>query len=430
MTAAPPDAISATGLRVHHPATAEALVATLRQCWSAPHADLFDFDLAVVPGPGFQRWLSQQWAAIDGICAGIAFDSPSGLRRRFDADDPWRPDRLVWPLQRLALAGDDPALGDLQRHLAASREPYSASLRIARQFAGYATYRPAMLAAWANGDDVDAAGLPLAENIWQAHLWRSLAAELGETPGERHARLMTALRAAPVAGVPPRVAIVAPTLLDQPAVEEFGALGQHHQVDLLALTPSPRRQPGARGPRSRRDFHRPIGHPLNDALGAVADERALLLPPATEHPDAVEPGRPHHNTGHPRVGGDLLAPAGKIPDQVREDKQPETLLGWLQADLTADALPTRPRRLDAGDRSIQLHLSHGLHRQVEVLREVLAGELAADPSLEPREIVVITPDVDEVAPLITATFMLPSREGDHPGHGFRVRLADRSVVQT
>ena len=70
-----PDLIAtATGLRVHHAPTAEALVAALRQCWQEPPADVFDFDLAVVPGPGFQRWLSQQLAGDAdraGICAGI-----------------------------------------------------------------------------------------------------------------------------------------------------------------------------------------------------------------------------------------------------------------------------------------------------------------------------------------------------------------------
>ncbi len=402
MTAAPPVTSLATGLSVHRPASAEALAAVLRECWSGPRADLFDFDLAVVPGPGFQRWLSQQWATADGICAGIEFTSPGGLRRRFDADDPWRPDRLVWPLLRLALESDDPTLADLQRHLAASREPYSACLRIARHFAGYATYRPAMLDAWADGADVDAGGQPLAENAWQAQLWRGLAIELGETPGERQADLLDRLREGPTPGVPRRVAMVAPDRLDRATLELLDALGHHHQVDLLALTPSPSRQPGALGPQPRRDFHRPIGHPLNDALGAIADERALLLP--------------HPSLRHPREGGDLAFP--------------DTLLGRLQADLAADQLPPRPRSLSGGDRSIQLHLSHGLHRQVEVLREVLAQELASDPGLEPREIVVITPDVDLVAPLVTAAFMLPGRPDDHPGHGFRVRLADRSVAQT
>ncbi len=398
MTAAPPDTATAAGLRVHHPATAEALVATLRRCWSGPREDVFAFALAVVPGPGFQRWLSQRWAEADGICAGIMLDSPAGLRRRLDAEDPWRPDRLVWPLQRLALAGDDPALATLQRHLAVAREPYSACLRIARQFAGYASHRPAMLAAWAEGADVDPAGLPLAENTWQAHLWRELAAELGQAPADRHAWLLTDLHQAPAPGVPEQLAIVAPDLLDQPTLQLLDALSRHHQVELLALTPSPGRWPAQAGPLSRRDFRRPIGHPLNDALATVADERALLLP-------------------RPEASGD----AREFPD---------TLLGRLQADLAADCLPATPHRLADDDRSVQVHLSHGLHRQVEVLREVLAQEFAADPGLEPREIVVVTPDVDAIAALVSAAFQLPARDGDHPGHGFRVQLADRSVAQT
>ena len=400
MTAAPAQTVLTAGLRVHQPPTAEALVTALRECWARPRADLFDFDLAVVPGPGFQRWLSQQWAVADGICAGIEFTSLSGLRRRFDTDDPWRPDRLVWPLLGLVLASDDPALAALQRHLAASRESYSACLRIARHFAGYATYRPAMLDAWAGGADLGPGDRPLAENAWQARLWRALAAELGQTPGERHAALLARLRNDPAPEVPPRVAVVAPERLDQATLDLLSALGTQHQVDLFALTPSPSRQPGALGSRLRRDFHRPIGHPLNDALATVADERALLLPTPP---------------GHPQEGRDL---------------RPDTLLGWLQSDLAADRLPSRPREAGPGDRSVQVHLSHGLHRQVEVLREVLARELAEDPSLEPREIVVITPDVDRVAPLVTAAFMLPGQPGEHPGHTFRVRLADRSVAQT
>lgn len=397
MTAAPPDLAPSTALRVHHPATAEHLVAVLRECWSGPRADLFDFDLAVVPGPGFQRWLSQQWALADGICAGIEFATLGGLHRRLDADDPWRPERLVWPLQRLALTGDDPELADLRRHLAASREPYSACLRIARQFAGYAVHRPAMLAAWADGQDVDPQGRPLAENGWQARLWRAAAVELGESPVERHARLLAGLRDAPAPGVPHRVAVVAPPQLDQLDLDLLDGLGRHHQVDLLVLTPSPGRWPADGGSRPRREFRRPIGHPLNDALGAVGDERALLLP----------------------------APAMTVPTEY-----PETLLGWLQAGLAADRLAAVPPLLRTDDRSVQVHLSHGPHRQVEVLREVLAAELAADPGLEPREIAVITPDVDQLAPLVTAAFMLPAQAGDHPGHGFRVQLADRSVAQT
>ena len=394
-----PDLLTtATGLRVHHAPTAEALVAALRRCWQEPPADVFDSDLAVVPGPGFQRWLSQQLAADadrPGICAGVEFCSLPALVRRLAGDDPWQPPRLAWPLQRVALAGDDPHLADLRRHLDASREPYSACLRIARQFEGYATHRPAMLAAWADGHDVAPDGFPLGEHAWQAALWRKVAAELGGTPAAARADLLTQLRRGPVDDLPKRIAVVAPSALDRAALDLLAALGEHLQVDLLLLTPTPARRPIPQVTQPRADFRRPIGHPLNDALAAVADERALLLPPSPAQP---EPG-------------------------------PATLLGWLQSDLRADGI-AGVRTFDSADDSVQLHLSHGPDRQVEVLREVLAGLLASDPTLEPRDIVVVTPQLDAVAPLVTAAFMLPGATNAHPGHRFRVQLADRSVAQT
>ena len=55
---------------------------------------------------------------------------------------------------------------------------------------------------------------------------------------------------------------------------------------------------------------------------------------------------------------------------------------------------------------MQVHACHGPARQVEVLREVLVGLLQDDPTLEPRDIVVMCPDVETYAPLITAGFGL------------------------
>ena len=88
--------------------------------------------------------------------------------------------------------------------------------------------------------------------------------------------------------------------------------------------------------------------------------------------------------------------------------------------------------LAAGDRSVQVHACHGVARQVDVLREVLLGLLADDPTLEPRDVLVMCPDIETYAPLIEAGFGLGEVVGDsgHPAHRLRVRLADRSPVQT
>nr|MDT0522630.1 hypothetical protein [Streptomyces sp. DSM 41633] len=62
---------------------------------------------------------------------------------------------------------------------------------------------------------------------------------------------------------------------------------------------------------------------------------------------------------------------------------------------------------------------------------MLLGLLADDPTLEPRDILVMCPDIETYAPLITAGFGLGDVvRGAHPAHRLRVRLADRALVQT
>ena len=76
-----------------------------------------------------------------------------------------------------------------------------------------------------------------------------------------------------------------------------------------------------------------------------------------------------------------------------------------------------------------MHACHGPGRQVEVLRELLLHCFTADPTLEPRDVIILCPDVETFAPLILATFGLDA-DLPHPGSALRVRLADRSLRQT
>ena len=51
--------------------------------------------------------------------------------------------------------------------------------------------------------------------------------------------------------------------------------------------------------------------------------------------------------------------------------------------------------------------------------------------LQPRDILVMCPDIETYAPLVVAGFGLGELVGEsHPAHRLRVRLADRSLVQT
>ncbi len=117
-----------------------------------------------------------------------------------------------------------------------------------------------------------------------------------------------------------------------------------------------------------------------------------------------------------------------------------SLLARVQADVRTDRAPAPVLEGEADDRpllapddhSIVIHACHGRGRQVEVLRDAVLHLLEEDETLEPRDIVVMCPDIEAFAPLIQATF------GDRALHGeatgpvpqLQVRLADRSLRQT
>jgi exodeoxyribonuclease V gamma subunit len=125
-----------------------------------------------------------------------------------------------------------------------------------------------------------------------------------------------------------------------------------------------------------------------------------------------------HTSHHHRVAGEA-----------------ETLLARLQRDVREDRAPADRAPLDPGDRSVQVHACHGRARQVEVVRDAILHLLAEDPALEPRDVIVMCPDIETFAPLIQAAFgagevddeALPE---DKRPPDLRVRLADRSLRQT
>ncbi|MGH2910540.1 MAG: exodeoxyribonuclease V subunit gamma, partial [Solirubrobacteraceae bacterium] len=80
-----------------------------------------------------------------------------------------------------------------------------------------------------------------------------------------------------------------------------------------------------------------------------------------------------------------------------------------------------------------VHSCHGRARQVEVLRDAILHALASDVTLEPRDVIVMCPDIETFAPLIQATFGAAVEAGAERGEevtDLRVRLADRSLTQT
>lgn len=407
----PPTTLSSMALHLHRAERTDQLADGLGAMLAQPLADPFATELVLVPAKGVERWLSQRLSNRLGICAGVQFRNPRSLIAELTGTtttDPWAADAMVWPL--LAVIDDsldEPWCATLAAHLghhAAGEERelrqgrrYAVARRLAGLYASYARQRPALLTGWD--------GLP--EDLsWQKPLWDKLVARIAApAPHVRHDETLARLRDSRT-DLPERISLFGHTRLPATEVELLAALSSHHDLHLWLPHPS---QPlwqalrGTKGTIPRRDdtSHRHVGHPLLATLGRDLRELQRALP---------EP---------------------ETDEYISSATYPDTLLGWLQSDIAADAVRPAGRTLRRTDRSVQLHACHGPARQIDVLREVLLGLLADDPTLEPRDILVMCPDIESYAPLITAGFGLGEVVRDaHPAHRLRVRLADRALVQT
>jgi exodeoxyribonuclease V gamma subunit len=407
-------------LHLHRSERADGLVDALRALLAAPLDDPFAAEVVAVPTRGMERWLTQRVSDRLGICANVDFPSPRRLTDEavaaasgFDAEaDPWLPERMVWPL--LEVVGEalgEPFLRALSGHLRGeSRRArrFAAVRHLAGLYDRYALQRPSLLLEWAAGGGA---------GEWQAELWRRLRARIGVPgPAERLEAACARLRSSPgVAALPPRISLFGLTRLPAAQLAVLRALAEAREVHLFLLHPSP----------------------------ALWEKVASAPPPASprRRPDSTAANRLLASWGHDVRELQLVLGREGVVDHHHPTEQAEdTLLRRIQADVRADRRRTEPVPIPAGDHSIRIHACHGRARQVEVLRDAILGLLQEDPTLEPRDVIVMCPDIEAFAPLIQATFGAGEAAEDddelgavpeaHRPADLRVRLADRSLRQT
>lgn len=450
--------------RVEH--LAERLVEVVRPPLDNPFAN----DCIVVQSLGMQRWLEMTLATATGVWANGWFPFPEALARKLRrdvldesaAEHAFDRTGLAFAVAAaIAADRDAPAYAPLRHYLGAETgpgEPSGASStrlialaeRIADVFDGYQLHRPDVLLAWEadhNGGvspadrvhrgidrgmnvghevDVDT-GIDDPDDAWQPYLWRAVtAAHPDRSRGARQTeRLIAALEAGRKPSDPDfaRVSVFGLSALSPLYIRLLSALARHVEVNVFALAASTigakslrahravGGMPGGRAPEARAMADVPAaGHPLLRSLGTVAREFQILA----------------GSVAHEVTFDDLPANEGSVdtPDH------PVAHLGALhalQADIDADVPRTRPSvvaRLIAGqDTSVSVHACHGPLREVEVLRDQLIAAFAADETLAPHDIAVLTPDIAGYAPYIDAVFgavrldgcRLPFAIADRPG---------------
>ena len=346
----------------------------------------FDQEAIVVQSRGMERWLTLALAERVGIWGNPSFpfarsaieqvleDLSAGPSEEAKAYDP---NRLKWTIAELL---DESAPTDLRPYL---RDPTDAdrllrlATRVSEVFDEYVVYRPDLLRRWARGED----------SHWQANLWRRVADTLG--PHDLASRIS---RAQSLLGSTQaverirfkRLHLFSLETLPPLFLQFFSALSQRVPTTLYLLEPSSeytgdvdlRRQPG-----QLVDEYAGNGHPFLSNLGRLSRDFQELLLSVDE---AVQR----------RL--DLF-----------ETSEPQNLLSSVQADIREFRSPPGDgsrKAIDASDQSISIHACTGPMREAQVLHDLVRAALEDDPSLEPEDIVVMTPDLEAYAPVFRAVF--------------------------
>ncbi len=427
------------GLLVLHGNRMEELRDLTLHCLNQWPLDALEEEILLVPSHGAGEWLKMSWAQCSGIFAAARVQLPARfqwqLYRQILAQEdlpntaPLDRDVLLWRLMRrlpdlCADARFEVILGRLQG--ADSGQWYPWAQHLADLYDQYQVYRMDWLELWAHGltQITDANGKRMAlpaHQHWQAHLWQELVASLA--PAQRsqirpvvHQRALARLRApsGQTSSIPRRITLFGASTLAPAILELLVALSK--QVQVLVAVPNPCR------------FHWADSIDGRETWAEVP--RRLPLRPG---PDLASlPLQQAHAAGHPllaawgRQGRDFMRQLDRFDDlapardqwalprtDVFSEEDGATLLEQVQAAIR-DLLPlsehpaTRfpAQTIAAHDRSLQFHVAYSPMREMEQLHDQLLDLLALkqQPALQPRDIIVMVPEIGPWIPRIEAVF--------------------------
>jgi exodeoxyribonuclease V gamma subunit len=398
-------------------------------------------EVFLVQSNGMKHWLELALAEDTalGICAATRMELPSAFlwqmyrtvlgAQAVPVQMPFDKSALVWRLQRMlpALAENQEVYAPLARYLASDtdrRKLYQLAQQVADVLDGYQSYRADWLTDWSAGRDVlqapQAAATPLPEDqAWQAHLWRAVQSDVGVAHAQAsrsavHARFMQALsdrngQGRP-AGVPHRVVVFGISTLPMQAVEALAALGRYAQVLMVVQNPCQHywghvvEGRGLMHARTRQKTK--TGVPVH----TLPDDLAALHPEA--HPLLASWGKQGRDYLHLLDGYDQPETYAQVLQKIEVFVPPQAAAGQslnqlqhLQTDiLNLEPLPATPSAMPTDDGAITLVTTHSAQREVEVLHDQVLAWLDADPALQPRDVMVMVPDMAQFVPHIQAVF--------------------------
>jgi exodeoxyribonuclease V gamma subunit len=375
-------------------------------------------EIIVVQSRGMERWISMQLATFNGISANCSFPFPNAFLEKIfkiikpDLPEisPFDPSILTFRLMRiipncLGLKGFE----NLKSYLADDDNQlklFQLSGKIADLFDQYLVFRPELIFEWEAKKEKKKPS-----HTWQAKLWRELVGEIGNW---HRARLRKKLfqhikqfRIDP-SSLPARVSIFGISYLPLFHLQAFAALSHLIQINIFIVNPCQEywadivsdreikriRHKHARVAENIEWYHLEKGNRLLASMGTQGRNFFDLIAgfDCEFHEQFQGPAKRN-------LLADLQSDILKLRDRGGFDTYRPDKFKNLLPDNGAENT-----HISEKDTSLQIHSCHSPMREIEILHDHLLAMFEEDPGLSPRDIMVMTPDIETYAPFVQAVF--------------------------
>ncbi|MCR3755962.1 MAG: exodeoxyribonuclease V subunit RecC [Sodalis sp. Psp] len=409
-----------------------------------PLRDPFQPEVILVQSNGMAQWIQVSLASKFSIAANIKFSLPASFIWQMftrvlpdiPAESAFAKSAMTWRLMKLLPClchrSDFAVIGAYLRNDANKRKCFQLAVQMADLFNQYLIFRPDWLESWQSGEAITELG---EAQHWQASLWRALIVET-ERAGQplwhranlyqRFIQTLTQSQTRPP-GLPDRVFVFGIPAL---SLTYLQALGRHIDIHLLFINPCRYYW----GNICDHDFLTRLLHRSRRHYKQQKDRTLFRLPAQA---DALFDEQGEQQISNPllaswgKQGRDNLYMLAQLEDVQEVDAFVEPtgscLLSLIQRDIleledhavisltqAAREHNERKRPLQPNDRSLSLHVCHSPYREVEVLHDSLLAMFSEDPTLRPRDVIVMVADVDRYTPAIKAVFGNVGRERHLP----------------
>lgn len=366
----------------------EILVEQLALIVKQPPSTTFKSEIIVVQSKGMERWLSMELAKRFGIWANCRYPFPDNflwdifhiVLGEIPDINLFTPPVMSWRIMKILpdFLNKTPFshiknyIGEKENQLKA----YQLSGRIADTFDRYTVYRPEMILQWGRMNESD---------DWQHILWNELTKD---NDGKNRAHVLYRFfeeiqeNRFDKKDLPERISIFGISALPLYHLKVIQAISQFIDVYFFFLNPTCEYWgdiiPDRRASRlSRPELHFETGNPLLASMGKMGRDFFNTIIGDTEQYDLFD--EPQDNNLLTRIQSDIFH------------------LKWRGKD-------TESSRIDDDDISIQVHSCHSPIREIEILYDNLLFLFERYRDLKPRDIIVMTPDIETYAPFISAVF--------------------------